>query len=110
MSCSLLDFGCHVSNFLAPVQAFWAAWWPLGLFVSGLIIGGILGWRVVLAVLTLGVGYFLYDRFKPIPEPDWETGEPLQKVQQLPPKKKPKPILADTSIFEDFMTRLRKKK
>jgi hypothetical protein len=107
MSCSLLDFGCHVGGFLAPLQAFWATWWPLGLFVSGLIIGGILGWRVVLAVLTLGVGYFLYDRFKPIPEPI-ETD--LSPRDREPAPKKLKPILADTSIFEDFMTRLRKKK
>jgi hypothetical protein len=107
MSCALLDFGCHVGSFLAPVQAFWATWWPLGLFVSGLIIGGILGWRVVLAVLTLGVGYFLYDRFKPIPEPI-ETD--LSPRDREPAPKKPKPILADTSIFEDFMTRLRKRK
>lgn len=107
MSCAILDVGCHVGGFLAPVQAFWAAWWPLGLFVSGLIIGGILGWRVVLAVLTLGVGYFLYDRFKPIPEPI-ETD--LSPRDREPAPKKPKPILADTSIFEDFMTRLRKKR
>ena len=110
MSCTLLDFGCHVGSFLAPVQAFWASWWWLGLFDLGLILGAFMGPRIVIALNTIGFGWWLYDRFKPIPEPDWETGEPLQKVQQLPPKKKPKPILADTSIFEDFMTRLRKKK
>jgi hypothetical protein len=75
MNCGL-DLACHVGGLIAPLQAFWAAWWPLGLFVLGLIIGGILGWRVVLAVLTLGIGYFLYDKFRPAAEPEYETGEP----------------------------------
>ena len=103
--CSLIDIGCHVGTALAPVSAFWAAWWPLGLFVLGLIVGGILGWRVVLAVLTLGAGWFLYDRFRPIPEPI-ETD--LPKRDRVPAPRKP--IKADDSIFDDLMTRLRKKK
>ena len=104
--CGLIDLACHAQGALAPFFAFWNAWWPLGLFVCGLIVGGILGWRVVLAVLTLGVGYFLYDRFKPIPEPDFD----LPAKDKVPAPKKHKPIVADTSIFDDLMTRLRKKK
>jgi hypothetical protein len=100
------NIACHIGGAFAPLQAFWAAWWPLGLFVCGLIVGGILGWRVVLAVLTLGVGYFLYDRFKPIPEPI-ETD--LPKRDRVPAPRK-KPIKADNSIFEDFMNRLGKRK
>jgi hypothetical protein len=88
MNCGL-DFACHVGGLIAPLQAFWATWWPLGLFTVGLIIGGILGWRVVLAVLTLGVGYFLYDKFRPAPEPEYETGEPAP----APKPKKRKTIL-----------------
>jgi hypothetical protein len=42
---------------------------------------------VVLAVLTLGIGYFLYDRFKKADEPAYETGEP-----EPPPKPKRKTI------------------
>ena len=85
-----LDVGCMIGGFLAPLQAFWAAWWPLGLFVLGLIVGGILGWRVVLAVLTLGVGFFLYDRFRPVSEPDY--GLPAQDVEPAPKPKKRKTI------------------
>ena len=90
--CGLIDLACHAQGALAPFFAFWSAWWPLGLFVCGLIIGGILGWRVVLAVLTLGVGYFLYDRFKPIPE-TIETD--LPKKDRVPAPKKPKGIFPD---------------
>ena len=76
MTCSLIDIGCHINTATAPLQAFWAAWWPLGLFVCGMIVGGILGWRVILAMLTLGVGYLIYDWNKKAPDPEYETGEP----------------------------------
>ena len=82
MNCGLVDLACHFGGFAAPVFAFINAWAWLGWFVAGLIIGGVLGWRVVLAVLTLGVGYFLYDRFKKAPEPDCETGEPEPKPKK----------------------------
>jgi hypothetical protein len=82
MTCSLLDLGCHFGSATAPVFAFINAWAWLGWFIAGLIIGGILGWRVVLAVLTLGVGYFLYDRFKKGDEPEYETGEPTPPVKK----------------------------
>lgn len=85
MTCSLIDLACHFGNATAPLVAFWNTWWPLGLFISGLIVGGILGWRVVLAVLTLGIGYFIYERVKNVPEPDYETGEPPTPIK---PKRK----------------------
>lgn len=107
MSCSLWDVPCHVGSFLAPVQAFWATWWWLGLFDLGLILGAFMGPRIVIALNTIGFGWWLYDRFKPVPEPI-ETD--LSPRDREPAPKKPKPILADTSIFEDFMTRLRKKR
>jgi len=88
MSCGLVDIGCHVSTALAPAAALWAQWdWALA-FVAGLIIGGILGWRVILAMLTLGVGYLIYDRMKTAPDPAYETGEP----EPAPPPKKRKGI------------------
>lgn len=90
MNCGL-DIACHVSGALAPLMTFWAAWWPLGLFIAGLIVGGILGWRVVLAVLTLGIGYMLYDRFKPAPEPT-ETDLPARDREPAPKPKKRKTI------------------
>ena len=91
MTCGFLDVSCMFGNATAPIFAFINAWAWLGWFVAGLIIGGILGWRVVLAVLTLGIGYFLYDRFKKADEPAYETGEP-----EPPPKpKKPKGIFGD---------------
>jgi hypothetical protein len=76
MSCGIIDFACHFGSAAAPIFAFINAWAWLGWFVAGLIIGGVLGWRPVLAVLTLGIGYLLYERFKKAPEPDFETGEP----------------------------------
>jgi hypothetical protein len=76
MTCGLIDLACHFGGLTAPVFAFINAWAWLGWFVAGLIVGGVLGWRPVLAVLTLGVGYVLYERFKKAPEPDYETGEP----------------------------------
>lgn len=103
MNCGIIDFGCKIGNALAPLQAFWAAWWPLGLFVCGLIIGGILGWRVVLAVLTLGVGYFLYDRFRPVPEP---VETELPKKDREPAPKKPKVMFPGG--FEDIFRRGKK--
>lgn len=81
-----LDLSCYIAGVTAPFFAFFNTWWPLGLFVLGLIIGGILGWRVVLAVLTLGVGYFLYDKFRPVPEPDY--GPPAKDVEPAPKKKR----------------------
>lgn len=104
--CGFLDLACMASGAFAPVFAFINAWAWLGWFLAGLIIGGILGWRPVLAVITLGVGIWLYDRFKPIPEPDFD----LPAKDKVPAPKKHKPIVADTSIFDDLMTRLRKKK
>jgi hypothetical protein len=89
MNCGL-DLACHLGGLIAPLQAFWATWWPLGLFTVGLIIGGVLGWRVVLAVLTLGVGYFLYDKFRPVSEPDY--GLPAKDVEPAPKPKKRKTI------------------
>ena len=76
MTCGFLDLACMAGSALAPIVAFINAWAWLGWFVAGLLIGGVLGWRPVLAVLTLGIGYWLYDRFRKAPEPDFETGEP----------------------------------
>lgn len=95
MNCELLNFGCHINTATAPLQAFWAAWWPLGLFVCGMIIGGILGWRVVLAVLTLGIGWLLYDRFKPVAEPV-ETELPPRDREPAPKKKR-------KTIFDELL-------
>ncbi len=82
-ACGFLDIACYASSSFAPVWAFINAWAWLGWFVAGLLIGGILGWRPVLAILTIGIGVWLYDRFKKAPEPDYETGEP-----EPPPVKK----------------------
>jgi hypothetical protein len=104
--CGFLDIACMASGAFAPVFAFINAWAWLGWFVAGAIIGSIIGWRMLLAVLTLGIGIWLYDRFKPIPEPI-ETD--LPKRDRVPAPRK-KPIRADSSIFEDFMNRLGKRK
>jgi hypothetical protein len=103
--CGFLDIACMASGAFAPVFAFINAWAWLGWFVAGAIIGSIIGWRMLLAVLTLGIGIWLYDRFKRIPEPI-ETD--LPKRDRVPAPRKP--IKADNSIFEDFMHRLRKRK
>lgn len=80
MTCGAIDIACHVGNAMdavfGPVWSFIDTWFPLGTFIAGLIIGGILGWRVVLATLTLGVSWLLYTRFQKGDEPDYETGEP----------------------------------
>lgn len=82
-----LDLRCYISDAFFPILSFWQSWDWLVWFVFGLIIGGILGWRVVLAVLTLGIGYFLYDRMKKDGEPV-ETDLPARDRE--PPPKKPK--------------------
>lgn len=92
MTCGLIDLGCHFGTATAPVFAFINAWAWLGWFIAGLIVGGILGWRTVLGVLTVGVGIWLYDRFKATPEPI-ETDLPPRDRQ--PPPKKPKGIFGD---------------
>lgn len=99
MNCGFLDVACMAQGALAPLFAFWNAWWPLGLFVCGLIIGGVLGWRVVLAVLTLGIGYFLYDRTRQHAEPDFETGEGNMHDLHNTPAPKPKKRRTLQDIF-----------
>ena len=37
-----LDLSCYIGSVTAPFFAFFNTWWPLGLFVVGLIIGGAL--------------------------------------------------------------------
>jgi hypothetical protein len=55
-------------------------------FVAGLIVGGFLGWRIVLAIITLGAGLLIYDRVKKRDDqPAWETGE---REQPKPKKRK----------------------
>ncbi len=82
MNCGL-DLSCYIGSWTQPIVSFWQTWDWLAWFVAGLIIGGILGWRVVLAVLTLGIGYLLYDRMKPKDtEPVFETGEPKPKKKR----------------------------
>ncbi len=108
MTCGLIDISCHLGGAFAPVLAFINAWSWLGWFALGAIIGGILGWRMILAIFTLGIGYWLYDRLKPGYEPV-ETELP-PRDREPAPRKRREPIKADTSIFEDFMHRLGKKK
>lgn len=84
MSCGI-DIGCYLAGMFAPVAAFWATWDLLIVFVAGLLIGGMMGWRMVLAIITLGIGYFIYERVKNVPEPDYETGEPPTPIK---PKRK----------------------
>jgi hypothetical protein len=76
MTCSLIDLPCHLSNAAAPIFTFWQTWDLLIVFVAGLLVGGFLGWRIVLAVLTLGIGFFIYERTRKDTDPAFETGEP----------------------------------
>ncbi len=76
MTCDLLDIGCHFTASLAPLFHWWQTWDVLIALIVGLLIGGFLGWRIVLAVLTLGIGLFIYDRTRPRDtDPAYETGE-----------------------------------
>jgi hypothetical protein len=77
MTCSLIDLPCHLANAAAPIFTFWQTWDLLIVFVVGLLVGGFLGWRIVLAILTLGAGLFIYDRVKKRDDDiAFETGEP----------------------------------
>jgi hypothetical protein len=94
-----IDLGCYVAGWFSPVVAFWQAWDWLCWFVAGLIIGGVLGWRVVPAVLALGIGYFLYDRTRRHAEPDYETGEGNMHDLHNTPTPKPKKRRTLQDIF-----------
>lgn len=118
MSCALWNVGCHIEAWIAGLWWLpYVIWGLLGLFalVALAKVKELAGWPGVISVLSLGTYGYGYWRGK--------TGQSINPIEQLPedhpdavvpdrptPKKKPKPILADTSIFEDFMTRLRKKK
>lgn len=93
-----------VGGALAPLVAFWNAWWWLGLLDIGLLAGAFLGPRMVLAINTVGLGWFLYNRFKPIPEPI-ETE--LPKRDREPAPKKPKKVMFPGG-FEDIFNRGKK--
>lgn len=98
MNCGF-DIGCYFEPAVTlwqTIVGIWTVWWPVALFDAGMFVGAILGPKIVLAINTLGGILLVYDRFKPVPEPDYETGEPtsLQKTQTSPPKK-PKGIFGD---------------
>jgi hypothetical protein len=120
MSCGAIDIGCHVAAYFDPLLTFWGSvgafiksWWWVAYGAVCMAFGAHMGKARTYTIITGGL-VALGIRYWPqkADEPDWETGESnMQEMHKSPPpKKKPKPILADTSIFEDFMTRLRKKK
>lgn len=103
--CGFLDIACMAGGALAPLfafwdtlVAFWNTWWPVFLFDAGMLVGSILGPRIVIALNTIGFGWFLYDRFKPVPEPI-ETELPAK--DKIPAPKKPK----RPTIFDDLLKR-----
>lgn len=86
MTCGLLDVGCHASAFLAPAWAFVLTWWWVAYGAAMLLLGSWMGPRLVLAILTVGIGVLVYDRVRNrADEPDYETGEPPKPVT---PKKR----------------------
>ncbi len=60
MTCDTFDLACHFWTITGPVWTFVDTWFPLATFIAGLLIGGALGWRWVLALLTAGVAWLIY--------------------------------------------------
>jgi hypothetical protein len=80
-------------------------WWPLIVVVGGLgLVYRVAGWPGVGAFL-FGFGFLVGRKSADAPEPI-ETD--LPKRDRVPAPRKP--IKADNSIFEDFMSRLGKKR
>ena len=96
MTCGIVEVGCHVAAYFDPLLTWWGgvgafirSWWWLAYGAVMLLIGAHLGPGRTYGIVIAGIVAIAL-RFWPQPaaEPDYETGEPLQKAQQLPPKKR----------------------
>jgi len=64
--CAVHPVRCASESFDAWFQSLPGEWLLVGGLLAGMVIGAWLGWKVVLAIVTLGVGLVLFMRPKPV--------------------------------------------